>query len=86
VRLVSIALLRLGDAPSADREALREHHRLAPGAGVVPIRDVVAVVRGLGADPPARLPGPDADAAGWARRLRQGALGVTRDPQLAPSR
>jgi 2-keto-myo-inositol isomerase len=86
----SLALLRLGDAPEGDRDELRDHHRLLPGTGIVPIRDIVGVLQVLDADPPvvveARIPEPRADAAGWARRLRESALGVVRDPRLAPSR
>jgi sugar phosphate isomerase/epimerase len=71
-------------------EELRDHHRLLPGTGIVPIRDIVGVLRVLDADPPAiveaRIQDHRADAAGWARRLRESALDVLRDPRLAPSR
>ena len=44
----------------------------------------------LDSDPPAvgeaRIPEPGADAASWARRLRESALDVLRDPRFAPSR
>ncbi len=86
----SVALLRLGDAPAGDREELRDHHRLLPGRGIVPIRDIIGILRALDADPPAvvdaRIPEPRADAAGWARRLRETALEVVRDSRLVPSR
>jgi sugar phosphate isomerase/epimerase len=86
----AIALLRLADAPAGDREGLREHHRLPPGVGVAPIRALVGIVQALGAEAPAvvhvPMPGDEGDAAGWARRLREAALRLLREPDLAPSR
>jgi sugar phosphate isomerase/epimerase len=86
----TVALVRLGDAPAGDREALREHHRLPPGAGVAPIRAIAGILRVLGADPPAvvdaPMPAGDGDAPGWARRLRESALAVLRDPELSAAR
>jgi 2-keto-myo-inositol isomerase len=86
----SLALVRLGDAPAGEREELRDHHRLPPGNGVVPLREIIGVLRLMGADPPAvveaRIPESHSDVAGWARRLRESALAVVRDPQFAPSR
>lgn len=79
-----IALLRLADAPDGDREALRDQHRLPPGKGRVPLRELVGIVTTLGADPPvvvhAPLPRGESDAAGWAHRLREAALGFVREP------
>jgi hypothetical protein len=69
---------------------LREHHRLPPGTGVVPIRALLGILDALGAKPPAivhaPMPGGEGDATGWARRLREAALGVLGDPGLAASR
>lgn len=80
----SIALLRLSDAPEGDRETLREQHRAIPGTGVAPLRAIVGAVKAIGADPPvavhAPLPRGENDASGWARRLREAAIGVLRDP------
>jgi sugar phosphate isomerase/epimerase len=86
----AIALVRLADAPAGQRESLREHHRLPPGAGVAPIRALVGIVRALGAEPPVVLhvpmPSGDDDEAGWARRLREAALTVLRDRETVASR
>jgi 4-hydroxyphenylpyruvate dioxygenase len=85
-----IALVRLGDAPAGEREALREHHRLAPGRGVAPIRAIVGILKVLGATAPAvvhaPMPAGDGDAPGWARRLRESALSLLRDPELSAAR
>jgi 2-keto-myo-inositol isomerase len=79
----AIAILRLADAPDGERETLREHHRLAPGSGVVPVGAIVGIVKQLGAAPPAvvhvPLPRGERDAAGWARRLREAMVGVLRE-------
>jgi 2-keto-myo-inositol isomerase len=89
-RARTIALLRLSDAPAGEPESLREHHRLPPGAGVVPIRAIVGIVKALGAEPPAvvhaPMPSGEGDAAGWARKLREAALGIVRDAAATPSR
>lgn len=85
----ALALVRLADAPSGEREGLRAHHRLLPGDGVAPIRAVLGIVRTLGAEVPLVVDVPVAegtgDAAGWMRRLRERALSLTRGPHLAPS-
>src|SRR5580765_122223 len=79
----AIALLRLADAPEGERETLREHHRLVPGTGVVPVRAVLGAVKALGAAPPVvvhvPLPRGESDAVGWARRLRDATVGLLRD-------
>lgn len=89
-RARAIALVRLADAPAGERESLREHHRLVPGTGVAPIRALVGILKALGADVPAivhvPMPGGEGDPTGWARRLREAALGVLHDPDLAASR
>lgn len=89
-RARAIALVRLADAPAGERESLREHHRLVPGTGVAPIRALVGILEALGADVPAivhvPMPGGEGDPTGWARRLREAALGVLHDPDLAASR
>jgi 2-keto-myo-inositol isomerase len=86
-RARDLAVVRLADAPEGDREGLRDHHRLAPGAGVAPLRALVAIVRTLGAEPPvvvhAPMPAGQGDAAGWAQRLRQATLDVLRGPDSA---
>jgi 2-keto-myo-inositol isomerase len=83
----SIALLRLADAPEGERETLRDHHRIVPGTGVAPVREVLGAVKAIGAAPPAAvhvpLPGGEGDAAGWARRLREAAIGLLRDAEAA---
>jgi 2-keto-myo-inositol isomerase len=82
-----LALLRLGDAPPGEPEALREHHRLPPGQGVVPLRELVGIARALAADPAvvvdAPMPREAADPEGWIRRLRVAALDIVRSPSLA---
>lgn len=86
----ALALLRLADAPEGEREGLREHHRLAPGTGVAPLRAILGVVKGLGATPPVAvhvpLPRGESDVAGWARRLREATVALLRDPAPSPSR
>jgi 2-keto-myo-inositol isomerase len=86
----AIALLRLGDAPPGEPAALREHHRLVPGQGVAALRELVAILRALGADPPvvvhASMPQDAGDARGWLGRLRTAALEVVRSPSLASPR
>jgi 2-keto-myo-inositol isomerase len=80
----TIAVLRLADAPEGERETLREHHRQPPGSGVAPVAAIVAVVKQLGAAPPAvvhvPLPRGESDATGWARRLREATVGLLREP------
>lgn len=80
----ALALLRLTDAPPGEREALREGRRLPPGEGVAPLAALVGVTRALAPAAPlvvdAPLPAGSDDAAGWARRLRERALGVLRAP------
>jgi sugar phosphate isomerase/epimerase len=82
-----VALVRLADAPAGDREGLREHHRLVPGQGVAPIRPILGILKVLGAATPAivhaPMPDGDGDASGWARRLRESALALLRDPELS---
>jgi sugar phosphate isomerase/epimerase len=79
-----LALLRLADAPGdIEPEALREGHRLPPGAGVAPIARWVDLIRQLGADPAAVVPVVSAERAepeGWARQLRERALAIVRPP------
>jgi len=81
-----LALLRLSDAPAGERQALRDHHRLPPGEGTAPLRAIIGIVRGLGADPPVVVHAPIAaeqgDPTGWAVRLRERALAVLRAPEL----
>jgi len=88
-RARAIALVRLADAPDTERESLREHHRLPPGAGVGPGRALIGIVKALGASPPlvvhAPLPAGEGDATGWARRLRVAALDLLREAEGAPS-
>ena len=86
-----LALLRLADAP-ADVEpgSLRDAHRLPPGEGVVPIDRVLALVRELGAEPPAVVPvapREHGDPSEWARRLRDQAQALARGaPPVRPRR
>jgi sugar phosphate isomerase/epimerase len=86
----AIALLRLGDAPAGEALALREQHRLPPGAGVAPIRAIADIVRVLGAAPAAvvdaPMPAGAGDPAGWARRLRDSAIGILRDAEPTAAR
>jgi len=82
-----IGLVRLADAPAGDVETLRDHHRLPPGDGVIPLGDILARVRALGADATAvvacPLPGGPSEAAGWVTRLRERATAVLRAPATA---
>jgi 2-keto-myo-inositol isomerase len=82
-----LALLRLGDAPPGEPETLREHHRLPPGQGVSPVRELTSIARALGADPPvvvhAPMPREAGDPGGWIKRLRAAALDVVRTASLA---
>jgi 2-keto-myo-inositol isomerase len=82
-----LALLRLGDAPAGEPEAVREHHRLPPGKGAAPLRELVGIARALGADPAvvvdAPMPREAGDPDGWIRRLRAAALDVVRSPAVA---
>jgi 2-keto-myo-inositol isomerase len=82
-----IGLVRLADAPEGEIEGLRDHHRLPPGQGVAPIRELVGALRLLGADPAAVVDAPAprhrGDATGWARGLRERALEILRAPDLA---
>jgi 2-keto-myo-inositol isomerase len=82
-----LAVLRLADAPpDVEPDALRDGHRLPPGAGVAPIGQWIALVRQLGADPAAVVPvaaAQGAEPADWARRLRESALAVAREPRRA---
>lgn len=84
----SIALLRLGDAPSGEREALRDGHRLPPGEGVAPLCALIGIVRALRADVPvmvqAQQPAERTDPASWAGRLRERALALVHAAELAP--
>ncbi len=77
-----LALLRLADAPAdVEPESLRDADRLPPGEGVVPIDRVLALVRELGAEPPAVVPvvpREPGDPTEWARRLRDQALALGR--------
>jgi 2-keto-myo-inositol isomerase len=86
-----IGLLRLADAPAGEREALRESHRLPPGEGVIPISEIVARVRALGAAEATAvvaspLPVGPGEAGGWAKRLRERAAAVLRAPAPAGTR
>jgi 2-keto-myo-inositol isomerase len=82
-----LALLRLGDAPPGEPETLREHHRLPPGQGVAPVRELTGIARALGADPlvvvHAPMPREFGEPGGWIRRLRAAALEVLQVPSLA---
>jgi sugar phosphate isomerase/epimerase len=86
----SIALLRLGDAPRGEREALRQQHRLPPGQGVAPVGAIVSIVKTLGADPPVVVEAPVPRGAGelkdWARRLREGVAALLATPEPLASR
>jgi 2-keto-myo-inositol isomerase len=86
-----IALVRLADAPAGDPATLRDAHRLPPGEGVISLGDIVGRVRGLGATEATAvvaspLAGGLAEAAGWAKRLRERAAAVLRAPAAAGSR
>jgi 2-keto-myo-inositol isomerase len=86
-----IGLVRLADAPAGEPEALREAHRLPPGEGVIPLGDIVARVRALGATEATvvlacPLTGGLGEAAGWAKRLRERAAAVLRAPAPAGRR
>jgi len=54
---------------------------------VAPVREVLGVMKSLGVDPPAAvhvpLPGGEGDATGWARRLREAAIGLLRDAEAS---
>lgn len=86
-RARTLALVRLADAPAGEREALRDGQRLPPGDGVAPLAAVAATARALRADVPfvldVPLPPGSADAAGWARRLRERTLGLLAAPEPA---
>src|SRR5207253_6396900 len=77
-----LALLRLADAPAdVEPEALRDAHRLPPGEGVVPIDRMLALVRELGAEPPAVVPvapREPGDPGEWAGRVRDQAQALGR--------